>query len=102
MNQHVRDSLITGYGHLEVSIELRGAARVERTLCASRTTDLPLCALPTIACPVAGVWGAGDALYRGRPDAAEHALAPAPAFDVHGHTGQDTAKRVANHLVHAV
>jgi pimeloyl-ACP methyl ester carboxylesterase len=46
-----------------------------------QSTDLLLRTLPTIACPVAGIWGAEDALYRGRPDVVEHALRQAPAFE---------------------
>jgi pimeloyl-ACP methyl ester carboxylesterase len=46
-----------------------------------QATDLLLQTLPTITCPVAGIWGAEDALYRGRPDVVEHALKQAPAFE---------------------
>ncbi|WP_238446718.1 alpha/beta fold hydrolase [Azohydromonas australica] len=46
-----------------------------------QATDLLLRTLPTIACPVAGIWGAEDALYRGRLDVVEHALRQAPVFE---------------------
>ncbi len=46
-----------------------------------QATDLLLRTLPGITCPVAGIWGAEDALYRGRPDVVEHALGQAPAFE---------------------
>jgi pimeloyl-ACP methyl ester carboxylesterase len=46
-----------------------------------QATDLLLRTLPTISCPVAGIWGAEDALYRGRPDVVEHALGQAPSFE---------------------
>lgn len=45
-----------------------------------QATDLLLRTLPHVECPVAGIWGAEDALYRGRPDVVAHALRQAPAF----------------------
>jgi pimeloyl-ACP methyl ester carboxylesterase len=45
--------------------------------CRLQATDLLLRTQPTITCPVAGIWGAEDALYRGRPDVVEHALGQA-------------------------
>jgi pimeloyl-ACP methyl ester carboxylesterase len=41
-------------------------------------TDLLRRTLPGIACPVAGIWGAEDVLYRGRSDTVRQALAEAP------------------------
>jgi pimeloyl-ACP methyl ester carboxylesterase len=46
-----------------------------------QATDLLLRTLPTITCPVAGIWGTEDALYRRRRDVVEHALGQAPAFE---------------------
>jgi pimeloyl-ACP methyl ester carboxylesterase len=43
-------------------------------------SDLLLQTLPRISCPVAGIWGAEDALYRGRSSVVEHALRQAPSF----------------------
>ena len=40
-------------------------------------TDLLLRTLPNIACPVAGIWGDDDVLYRGRKATVEEALAQA-------------------------
>jgi pimeloyl-ACP methyl ester carboxylesterase len=43
-------------------------------------SDLLLRTMPDIACPVAGIWGVDDALYRGRAGVIEHALSQAPDF----------------------
>lgn len=42
------------------------------------TTDLILKVLPQIHCPVSGIWGTDDALYRGRLETIRPALAHAP------------------------
>jgi 2-hydroxy-6-oxonona-2,4-dienedioate hydrolase len=43
-------------------------------------TDLLARTLPTLRCPVHGIWGAEDVLYRGRLPVVEQALRTAPAF----------------------
>jgi pimeloyl-ACP methyl ester carboxylesterase len=43
-------------------------------------TDILRRTLPRIRCPVYGIWGAEDALYRGVQDQLEPALRQAPAF----------------------
>jgi pimeloyl-ACP methyl ester carboxylesterase len=43
-------------------------------------TDIVRRTLPRIACPVSGIWGAEDALYRGVQDQLEPALRQAPRF----------------------
>jgi pimeloyl-ACP methyl ester carboxylesterase len=43
-------------------------------------TDILLRALPRIGCPVAGIWGREDALYRGAQNLIAPALAQAPDF----------------------
>ena len=43
-------------------------------------TDVLLRTLPQLACPVFGIWGELDALYRGRSDIVGTALAQAPLF----------------------
>ena len=56
------------------------AANVERDRMRRRRlmrTDLLLRTLPKIACPVAGIWGDNDMLYRGRRATVEEALAQA-------------------------
>ena len=56
------------------------AANVERDRMRRRRlmrTDLLLRTLPEIACPVAGIWGEDDVLYRGRRAMVEKALAQA-------------------------
>jgi 2-hydroxy-6-oxonona-2,4-dienedioate hydrolase len=56
------------------------AANVERDRMRRRRlmrTDLLLRTLPDIACPVAGIWGEDDVLYRGRRAMVEEALAHA-------------------------
>lgn len=89
MNLHARDSLVTSYEHLVGSVELpdpddrhvvaaflRDRMRQRRL----QATGLLLRTLPYVECPVAGIRGAEDALYRGRPDVVAHALRQAPAF----------------------
>ncbi|NUZ05100.1 alpha/beta fold hydrolase [Schlegelella sp. ID0723] len=44
-------------------------------------TDVLLRTLPHVRCPVAGIWGAHDVLYRGRMEILEPALARAPRFE---------------------
>ncbi|MEO8250449.1 MAG: alpha/beta fold hydrolase [Burkholderiales bacterium] len=43
-------------------------------------TDVLLRTLPRVRCPVWGIWGEFDALYRDRPEVIEPALAQAPGF----------------------
>jgi 2-hydroxy-6-oxonona-2,4-dienedioate hydrolase len=43
-------------------------------------TDIVLRLLPSLACPVFGIWGREDALYLGRQHTIEPALAHAPHF----------------------
>ena len=43
-------------------------------------TDIVAQLLPRIACPLAGIWGAQDALYRGRIDRIGGVLRQAPRF----------------------
>ncbi len=43
-------------------------------------TDILLRTMPQITCPVWGLWGAADILYRGRFDVAESGLGHAPDF----------------------
>jgi pimeloyl-ACP methyl ester carboxylesterase len=53
------------------------SANVERDRMRKRRlhrADLLLRTLPRLACPVAGIWGAEDALYRGRFNVVEHAF----------------------------
>ena len=57
------------------------AANLERDRMRKRRlhrSDLLLRTLPRLACPVAGIWGAEDALYRGRQNVVEHAFTLAP------------------------
>jgi 2-hydroxy-6-oxonona-2,4-dienedioate hydrolase len=44
-------------------------------------SDLLLRTMPSIVCPVSGIWGIEDALYRGRTRVIEEALATAPGFN---------------------
>ena len=58
-------------------------ANVERDRMTRRRlsqTDVLVRTLPRIGCPVSGIWGADDALYRGRTPIIGAALAQAPAF----------------------
>jgi pimeloyl-ACP methyl ester carboxylesterase len=65
---------------------LQAEARIEQTPCGAGSmvwlhrSDLLLQTLPRVRCPVAGIWGAEDVLYRGRSAVVEHALRQAPAF----------------------
>jgi pimeloyl-ACP methyl ester carboxylesterase len=43
-------------------------------------TDIVWRTLPTLCCPVSGIWGAEDVLYRDRPAIVEAALARAPGL----------------------
>jgi pimeloyl-ACP methyl ester carboxylesterase len=57
------------------------AANVERDRMRRRRlmlTDVLRRTLPGIACPVSGIWGAEDVLYRGRAETVREALAEAP------------------------
>lgn len=58
------------------------AANIERDRMRRRRlmrTDLLLRTMPALRCPVHGIWGDDDMLYRGRPQVVRHALAQAPA-----------------------
>jgi pimeloyl-ACP methyl ester carboxylesterase len=60
------------------------AANVERDRMRRRRlmlTDLLRRTLPRIPCPVSGIWGAEDVLYRGRVETVRAALADAPRLE---------------------
>jgi pimeloyl-ACP methyl ester carboxylesterase len=65
-----------------LSIALQ-SANVERDRMTRRRlsqTDVLVRTLPRVGCPVSGIWGSEDALYRGRTPIIGAALAHAPAF----------------------
>jgi len=57
------------------NVEMEHARMKRRRL---SVTNILLRTLPQIRCPVAGIWGGEDALYRGRQEAIHPALAHAP------------------------
>ena len=59
------------------------SANVERDRMTRRRlsqTDVLVRTLPRVGCPVSGIWGSEDALYRGRTSVIGAALSQAPAF----------------------
>jgi pimeloyl-ACP methyl ester carboxylesterase len=73
--------MLTRPGSIDPVAVALHAANVERDRMRRRRlmlTDLLRRTLPRIACPVSGLWGADDVLYRGRVETVRAALADAP------------------------
>jgi 2-hydroxy-6-oxonona-2,4-dienedioate hydrolase len=65
-----------------LAVALHGANVVRDRMLNRRLmlTDAVWRILPTLRCPVSGIWGAQDVLYRDRPAIVEDALSRAPGF----------------------